>query len=605
MTFRARTVPKPTRRRTRRSDTRRAIYITIAFSFAIAAALSLMGGVFVASYYQAHGAPIASVNGEGISKDALNTRIALNKALYDRRLVEDQTERNQGKITTDEYSALESTIASNLSSVTTDSLNQMLAEAAVRQYAAKNSIAVTDQQVDAQIKKDSVREEMRHIKIISVPIEATPPATSPTQADADKALATAQGYLKEIQGGKKWDDVAAEADVKQMSTNSGGGDLGLNLKDSLTIDPDLADAVFGLAKAGDITPIMKGADGSERFATVTTIVPAWTDSDWESVVNAAAGSGAYRDFARNEAIKQAVQDAVEAKYVSGSTDQRQVKEIATRIGFGQATNGDEVKVSFMIFAPGHSTAKATTDTDTTDAAWTDALNRAKAAVATLRADPSKFSTMAKDANTNDDSNFRSFGGDIPWIPSDWFNVTTQQDPKTGQTSNGLGLVKVQAAVFADGLTPGTIFDPILEASNGYVVVLFQGRRPAPDQRIANAAWMVNNGTDFATVARTISESSDALTGGDLGWVSPYMLNTAQQQAIYSTPVGRMTNIVSTSNGFYLYQVTQAATRVADAGQQAKLKKVVFQTWLSELQSNTLVWKDTAAVSALASATPAQ
>jgi len=71
MTFHTRAAPKPTRRRTRRDDTRRAIYITLSFTLAIAAALSLLGGVFAASWYSDHLAPIGAVSGEVISKDDL------------------------------------------------------------------------------------------------------------------------------------------------------------------------------------------------------------------------------------------------------------------------------------------------------------------------------------------------------------------------------------------------------------------------------------------------------------------------------------------------------------------------------------------------------
>jgi PPIC-type PPIASE domain len=213
--------------------------------------------------------------------------------------------------------------------------------------------------------------------------------------------------------------------------------------------------------------------------------------------------------------------------------------------------------------------------------------------------------MAEDKTINDDTNFNAGGGDIPWLPGDWFNATTEADPTTGQTSNGLGMTNVQAAVFKDGLAPGTVLDPILEPSYGYVLTLFEGRRAAPDQRIADAAFAINSGTDFGTEAKLISESSDAITGGDLGWVSPYMLSTDQQDAIFKTPVGSVSNIVTTSRGFFIYQVTQEATRVADPDQQAKLKNVVFPSWLAELQADSLIWQDTAFVSALASATPAQ
>ena len=60
----------------------------ISFVAAIAVALSLVASVFVANYYTDHGAPVASVNGEAISKDAVRDRVALNVA-RDKRQVQD------------------------------------------------------------------------------------------------------------------------------------------------------------------------------------------------------------------------------------------------------------------------------------------------------------------------------------------------------------------------------------------------------------------------------------------------------------------------------------------------------------------------------------
>ncbi len=596
MTFRTRTAPKPTRRRARRSDTRRAIYVTILFTLAIVSSLSLMGGVFLASYYTDHGAAVAAVGGTVFSKDAVRDRAALDIARNNRLLAEFQTLRNQGKITTDEYSAEQQTITTNESTSTiyTTATTELINEAEINQYAAQNNITVTDQQVDAQIKTDGTIAEMRHVKVIAVATIPAPPASSPSAADEAAALAKAQGYLKEIQGGKKWDDVYTESSTSSTSSST-GGDQGLVTEAALNLEPNLASAVFALQKVNDITPIIQGTDGVYRFATVTSIVPETVDGDWLNTIDATANSGLYRDFARSEAIKKAVQDSIEAKYITGPTVQRRVLEIAVSPGYGQPGDGDEVKIKMMVFSPNHDQANASTIAPT-DPAWADAKSRADAAVAALRADPSQFDTMAADTTKNDDKNWSSVGGDVPWIPAELFNATTASG------SQGLDLPSVAAAVFQPGLTPGTILDPIQETSQGYVVVDFQGTRPAPAQRIANAQFLINNGEDFATVAKQYSEKTDAASGAELGWVSPYMLATVQQQAIFSTPVGRVSNMVS-SNGYYIYKVLEEQTRVADASQQANLKKVVFPAWLAELQANALVWQDSTAVSALAPATP--
>ncbi len=596
MTFRTRTAPRPTRRRVRRSDTRHAIYVTLSFTLAILSALALMGGVFLASYYSDHGAPIAGVNGEAISKDAVRARASMNLARFQRQIADYTTIRNQGKITTDEYNAIVSQIQTSeaTSTIYSDAETQLINEAQLRQYAAQNNITVTDQQVDAQVQVDAMIQEMRHVKIIGVAVQATPPSSSPTQADIDSALAKEEGYLKEIQGGKTWDDVAKEA--ASDSSNPGGsvGDVGLTTKDDLGVEPDLADAIFSLKNANDLTPIIKGSDGVYRFATMTETVPAFTDGEWESSIAAASNGGEYRAFAKAEATQKAVRDAIEAKYISGPTVQRHVLEIAVPAGYGQPGNGDEVKIRIMVFAPNHDQTAAG-NVDPSDAAWTDAKNRADAAMATLKADPSKFETLVKDTTVNDDKYWNTVGGEIPWIPADLFNATTSSQ------QSGLGLNAVQAAVFKDGLVAGTILDPIQETSQGYVIAQFQGRRLAPDLRIAAAQLALNSGVDFATEAKTASEAVDAPTGGDLGWVSPYQMAPVQQQAVFSTPVGSVSNMVS-SNGYFIYKVIDEQTRTPDATQQAKLKNVVFQRWLAEFRGTALVWKDAAALTAMAPST---
>ena len=592
MTFRTRTAPRPSRRRVRRSDTRRSVYLTLSFTLAIASALALMGGVFLASYYADHGAPIAGVNGEAISKDAVRSRVALNQAVFERQIANYTTMRNQGKLTTDEYSAIVTKIQTSetASTIYSDALTQLVNEAELRQYAAKNNIAITDQQVAAQVQTDATVAEMRHVKVIAVAVKATPPFSTPSQADIDSALAKAQGYAKEIQGGKAWDDVAKEASSNNSNPGGSVGDLGLTNRDDIGVEPDLANAAFALNQLNDMTSVIKGTDGVFRFATVTKIVPTFVDPDWQTSIGAAASGDLYRALARAEATQKAVRDSVEAKYISGPTVQRHVLEIAVPAGYGQPGNGDEVKIRILVFAPSHDQINAASVVST-DPAWADAKSRADAALAKLKQDPSQFDTLARDATVNDDKYWNTEGGEIPWIPLDLFNATTASQ------QTGLGLTNVQAAVFKDGLAAGTILDPILETSQGYIVVQFQGRRPAPDLRIAIDQFNLNTGADFADLAKSSSEAVDAPTGGDLGWVSPYQLAAVQQAAIFSTPIGHMSNMVS-SNGYFIYKVTDEQTRTPDADQQAKLKNVVFQRWLTEFQANALVWKDATALAAL-------
>jgi parvulin-like peptidyl-prolyl isomerase len=594
MTFRSRPVAKPTRRRARRDDSRRSIYITLSFSLAILSALSLMGGVFVANYYSAHWAPIAAVNGEAIGKDTVLNRAAMNVARYKRQVIDYTTLRNQGKITAAEYQTLSTTATSGQDPTKTasDALTQLQNEATLRQYAAKNNITVTDAQVNDQIQVDATLPETRHVMVIAVQPKATPPATAVTTADETTAQTRAQALLDEVKAGKKWADVATESGQDQITNGGGIGDLGLVSRDTVDLDLDITNAVFALANPNDTTPVFKGVDGIYRFATVTTIVPKFVDADWETSI----GQGdVYRAFAKSEALSKAVRDKIEAQYITSPTVQRHVLEIAISKGIGTPGDGDEVKFRMLVFSPAHSETNAS-NVPTTDPGWTEAKTRADAAVATLRADPSKFATMAADTTVNDDQLVNTRGGELPWLTSPWFAA------QTASGSQGLGMTNVAAALYKDGLAVGTILDPIQETTSGYVVAQFQGRRPGPDQRIANAQLEINSGVDFAVEAGKISDSADAAKGGDMGWVTKYMLSADQESAIWQTPIGGVSRMVS-GNALWIYKVVDEQTRVADADTQSKLKQTVYARWLSELQGTALVWTDTAGLAAMAPASP--
>jgi len=546
-------------------------------------------------YYSDHWAPIAAVNGQAISTDDIYALAKVDVARYDRELSDYATLRNQGKITSDEFSSFQSTIQSKESTVVSDALTEIENEFMIRQYAAKNGITVSSQQIADQIKFDGTIDEMRHVMVIGVAPNPISPAYSITAADEQQAQTRAQGYLDEIKAGKKWADVATESSDQQPGTSGQTSDMGLVTKANATgLDPDIRDAVFALANVNDVTALFKGSDGVYRFATVTEIVPEYVDSDWESAVTAKSSGDVFHQQAEGEALKTAIQTMIEDKYINSATVQRRVLELAVSPGYGQPGDGDEVSIKVIVFAPGGSTDNAP-GLDPSDPQWADAKSKADAAYAQIQADPSKFATMAADSSVNN-SYWQSYGGEVPWIPADLFAATTQSG------SQGLDMPAVQQAVFATDAKPGDILGPIFEQDQGYVLVQLLGRRPAPDLRIAEAQFEINSGADFATVAGQISETVDAANSAELGWVSPYQLDQVQQDAIFSTPVGDVTPMVD-DNGFHIFKVLEEQTRVQDPAEQARLKDVVFPRWLSDLQAQALIWTNSARVSALASATP--
>jgi len=594
MTFRP-PATKPTRRRTRQVDNRRTLYMNAAFGVASLAAVALLSGVLFSNWYSDHGAAIASVGGVAISKDAVRTRAAVNLARDERLLQDFDTLRNQGQMTTTDYGQVTSSITSAEASAQlySDALDQLKEELTLQQYADKHGISVTDADIDAQITKDGTLPELRHVKVIGVEAPPTPPASVATSDQMTAAQVKAQGYLDSIKSGaKKWDDVFT--DSQTTGVVSATGDMGVSAESSLNLDPDIADAIFNLKSANDITAVFKGQDGVYRFATITQIVAAYPDGGWKDAIGQAANGDEYRRAARAEAIKAAIQKSVEGQYVTGATPSRHVLEIHVAAGYSQIGDGPEAKIRLMIFAPNHDSSGATALAQT-DPAWAEAKKRADDTYAALQTDITQFTKLAMDTKTNDDPYVASVGGDLPWLPGSLF---------TGSASSqaGLGMTAVPAAIFKADLAPG-LLAPILEPTMGYVVVDFQGVRPAPAQRIADAQFGIGTGSDFAAVAKKYSDSADVNNGGDMGWVSHYQLDSDVEAAIFQAPVGGLSRVIQNSNGYYLFKVLAEETRAPDAAEQAKLKKLVFDKWLSDLTAATNIWTDASGLTAITPASP--
>ena len=453
MTFRP-PATKPTRRRTRQVDTRRAIFMNAAFGFASLAAVALLGGVLFANWYADHGAAVGSVGGVAISKDAVRAEAAVMQAEYDRDLTDYDTLRNEGQLSTTDYGTMTSAIttAEDPTTLYSDALTQLQENLTLQQYAAKNNISVTDADVDAQIVKDGTLPELRHVMAIGVVAAVTAPSAVPTSAQLAAAQTQAQTYVDAIAAGtQKWADVATEAESSGITNDT--GDLGITSQSQLNLDPDFVQAIFDLKKVNDVTGLFLGTDGVYRFATVTAIVPPYVDSGWKDAVDSASNAGDYRNAARAEALKAAIQKSVESQYVSGPMVSRHVEEIYVSAGYSQLGDGPEAKIKMMIFAPNHDTSSASS-VDASDPAWAEAKSRADAAYAALQKDITQFTKMALDTTNNDDPYVASQGGDLPWLPQSVFTG----DPSSQQ---GLGMQAVPSLIFAPGLPPG-LLAPILE-----------------------------------------------------------------------------------------------------------------------------------------------
>ncbi len=593
MTFRP-TTSKQKRRRSRSSDSRRSVYFVIFFGLATLISVALLSGVVLGNYYTDHWAPVSSVYGSAISKDDVRNRASVDLARYQRQVAIYQALRNQGKITGEEYQTIASSITSQeqASTLYQTALTQLQQDLVIARFAREHGINVTDADVNAQIQKDATVPEKRHVEIIAVEPVNTPPANFATPDQMAAAKSQAEAYLAEIKGGKSWDDVYTESTKSGKNGAQGtSGDMGLIVRADLDFDINLRNAVWALAKTGDLTPVFKGEDGVYRFATVTRIFKPYVDPDWQSsVANASSGDG-YRGVARADALEAAVRKYVEKQYVESPTSMRYVQELAVSPGFGQPGDGPEFKFRLILCAPNHSATNASS-VPASDPAWASAKDRCQQALDKIQADPSQWTTLAKDTTINDDANFASNGGDVPWIPG----PVIYDAGGTEQAS--LNMPAVRTALLKADVKPGLI-GPLLEPSMGYVLIDYQGTRQAPAQRIADLQLeMALGNLSFTSAVLQYSESTDAADQGIMGWVGAYSMPTELQQAIFSTPVDHVSPVVKTSSGYWLFKILAEKSRVGDKLEQEKALRSLWTSWLNEQTAAANAWTDSAAMTAI-------
>ena len=113
-----------------------------------------------------------------------------------------------------------------------------------------------------------------------------------------------------------------------------------------------------------------------------------------------------------------------------------------------------------------------------------------------------------------------------------------------------------------------------------------------------ALHMLNEGGDFADVAKIYSESPDAEQGGDLGFVAAGVLPPELEDAIFSLSMSEVSDIVKTPYGYHIFMLTgQRASQhfrfdevkaqiLTMMRQQKRIASV--DLWISELQKNAKI-----------------
>jgi parvulin-like peptidyl-prolyl isomerase len=556
MTLRARPVARRRGRAGWDPGDRRNSLINLGFFLAIGFSVLLLVGYAAYSWYSDHFGAAATVNGQTITNDQLRNRLRVENfrlTYFENRI---RTLLAKGQLSESDYQGQLQFVQQQRSQLTAIALERLVDTTLQGTLAADRSIQVSEDEVSAEVAKDSTSPEQRHVWMIEIEPDVDPATGEVTPERRQAALDTANDALARLRDGESWEDVARLVSDSGIAPQA--GDLGWLQEDS-GYDEALMAAVFD-AEINAPTDVIEGDDDVFRIGRATETAPAEVDSAFEVKLEAdGITMDDYRAVARGDVVREKLSESVVAE-MSQPGPQRHVLEIYLPEP-NESTTGTEdgVKVRHILFSP-NDDSQAAEDLPDDDPAWAAAKKEADEAYAALKDDPDRFDEMARE--NSDEPSAKDTGGKQPWYyPSSSIDE------------------EFKKAIMAEGLQPGQLLEPV-KTTFGWHVIQFMRATDAGETSFLNGLKAdITTVGDFRRAARDNSESEDAEPDGDIGWVAKGQLTDLLDTAIFSTTVGQMSNVVTVaSDGDYLFWILEEQTREPTEEQLKIFEDSGFQNW---------------------------
>jgi parvulin-like peptidyl-prolyl isomerase len=561
MTFRAKPVAKRSTRSHRDERGRRNLYMNIGFVAVILAAVAiLVAGAGVTWYADAYGS-VASVDGVSISRNDYRTRYEIESWRFRQAEARLRDEFNAGRITQAERDSGISAIDSQRQQLSALVLERLVDAKLQERLFTEQGLTLTDGDIDGRLRDEATRGQ-RHLWVIGQPgcpmaPPSRPPTRSPRQAGRHRA-----------QGPRRRQDRGGPPTVSRAPRRRAAAWVGAA--------PRRTRGAPALRGASTLRPTSSRADGIRIGASAIAPRPSIRLRAEAGRRGHRAGRLPGRD-GRRPVRRRMLDDKVTAGIVDTPTAQRRVSQIYVAEATG---TGDQVDTRHILYSPNDSADQADLEAlPTDDPAWDKAKADAQAAYDKLKAFEGKpemaaeFEKLAK--AESDEPGADTSGGDLPPFTRD-------------QLDRGFG-----DAIFAPDISEGQLLGPV-RSQFGWHVILWEGREADPQSRIDTAKIRAGQaGGDFAQIAREVSEGPEAGGGGELGWVARLQLDRALEDAIFATPVGEVSDVISVSgDGMYLFKVWEEQTRKPDGSQAEDLRDGAFSNWYAEAKAAADIVRET-------------
>jgi parvulin-like peptidyl-prolyl isomerase len=570
MTFKAKPVVKRAQRPAWEDHDRRNFYLNIGFGIVVVAAVIILITAAGLSWYNDHLSPVGSVDGQSITKDDFRDRYTIESWRLDEAERRIRTAVVAGHLTDANGQTQLQIITQQRDQLAGVVLERLIDNKLQAKLAVEEGVTATPADIDARLLVEATTKESRHAWVIEVRPESDPGAAAPTDAQKAAAKAKADAALKDLQGGKTWEEVAQTVST-DASSSPQSGDLGWLMASDSQADEPYLKAIFAAA-VNTPTAVIEGADGIYRIGRVTEISAESVDGAYQaSLTNDGIDLAKYRVVIQGDVIRQKLEDKIVAE-LSAPGPQRHVAEIYIKEP-SPAPGADALKVRHILYSPNDDPSGASA-LDAADPAWKAAEDQANATYEKLKADPSLFDSIARaESDETSDRGETGTGGKLPY-----FDSSSQVD------------AAFLGAIMAPGLQPGQLLPPVKSAF-GWHVIQVMYRPPDVDWLTALKA-KVDAGADFATLARDNSEATTAGLGGDLGWIAQGQLDENLTAGIFGATVGSTSNIITVpGDGIYLYKVLAEETRTPEGRQLDDIKASAYSNWYNKKKAAATITRD--------------
>jgi parvulin-like peptidyl-prolyl isomerase len=537
------------------------------FAVAIAIAIGIFAAAAWSSFFESNLRQSALVGGVPVDRSAVLTRVNIQAAELQAK--GSDLASLTGGMTGDRYSQQLQGIQTALNQVPQSGADSLVTGMVLDRRAADYGLSVTPAAIDAEVDKRMHLPERRQLSIIMASPKK-PKGARDSDKPTDAAWAEAKQRIDDLKsqvdaGG---DFAALAKDQSDDGSKSKDGSLGWVQAD----DPNYADYFTTAAKAqtGDVLGPFRN-DAGWYILKVDGIRQATENATLRDLLTASGVSdAAYRDFVRQELLRDQYQHYFETKVVTEFEPQRKVAQIViTKDAPGSP--GTKLRLRHVLVAP---LPGEPDQSKATAKQWRAALVRARALHAELVKPGANWWELAKQS---DDPGTATRGGALGWA-----------DPGT---LNQQFVPEFARAVLR--MAVGDTSEPV-KSQFGYHIIQVVDRRTSVQSFADDLAAKLQKDPDgFADMARDLSDDfATAGAGGELGWVLHYQLANAADDAIFGlAKPGDVSEAVATKGEYTIYKLEEAADDRYATRTARNKAKAGFGNWLDKLKQDVGYWLD--------------